>query len=75
MFMNVYGDETASCSYVFKRQGRLSDGQVDMHNYSKSSEQLTIKGDNNIKKIQDLMCSDHCLMIRMMTAMWSMSKE
>ena len=38
MFMNVYGDETTYYSYVFKRQGGLSDGQVDTHNYSKSSE-------------------------------------
>lgn len=38
MLMNVYGDETASCTYIFKWQERLSDGQLDANNYLKSSE-------------------------------------
>jgi hypothetical protein len=38
MLMNVYGDETTSCSHVFKWQEGLSDGQLDAKNYPKSSE-------------------------------------
>jgi hypothetical protein len=33
MLTNVYGDETTSCSYVFKWQERLLDGQLDANNY------------------------------------------
>ena len=63
MLRDVYGDSCMSRTRVFEWHKRYVEGREDMEDDPKSGRPCTSPTDTNIKKVRQLVCSDHHLTI------------
>lgn len=56
-------DKTVSFACVCELHKRFFDNWGDMYNYLKSNQSWTTNTFENIEKVRNVVCSDHCLTI------------
>ena len=75
MLRDVYGDSSMSITRVFERHKEFEEGREDLEDDSKSWRLCTSTTDTNVEKVRQLVCSDHCLTIRVIAYEVGMDKE
>ena len=60
---------------VFEWQKQFVEGRKDVENDPKSGRPCTSTTDANVEKVWQLVCSDHCLTIRVIAKEVGMNKE
>ena len=75
MLSNVYGDSSMSRTRVFEWHKRFMEGRKDVEDDPKSGRPCTSTTDTNIEKVQQLVCSDRRLTIRIIANKVGMDKK
>ena len=75
MLRDVYGYSSMSRTKVFEWHKRFEEGREDVELYLKSGRPCTSTTDTNIKKVQQLVCSDSRSTIRFTANKVGMDKE
>jgi len=71
----AYGEHTLLRTQVFRWHKAFLDGRESVEDESRSGRPCTSKTDENVTKVRDLVRSDRCLTVRMISSVLNLNRQ